>query len=55
MTPLHASTVTAKGGREGFLRSDNGVIDLPLTMLRVLGGKGEGRCRGWTEPGPRSS
>jgi Ohr subfamily peroxiredoxin len=41
MTPLHTSTVTAKGGREGFVRSDNGVIDLPLTMPKVLGGKGE--------------
>jgi lipoyl-dependent peroxiredoxin len=40
--PLHTSTVTAKGGREGFVRSENGVIDLPLTMPKVLGGKSAG-------------
>ena len=43
MTPLHTSTVTAKGGREGFVRAENGVIDLPLTMPKALGGKGEGQ------------
>jgi Ohr subfamily peroxiredoxin len=43
MTPLHTSIATAKGGREGFVRSDNGVIDLPLTMPKVLGGKGDGQ------------
>ena len=42
MDPLHTSVVTAKGGREGFVRSETGVIDLPLTMPEVLGGKGEG-------------
>jgi lipoyl-dependent peroxiredoxin len=42
MEPLHTSVATAKGGREGFVRSDAGVIDLPLTMPEVLGGKGEG-------------
>jgi Ohr subfamily peroxiredoxin len=42
MDPLHTSTVTARGGREGFVRSETGVIDLPLTMPEVLGGKGEG-------------
>jgi Ohr subfamily peroxiredoxin len=41
--PLHTSTVTAKGGREGFVRSENGVIDMPLTMPKVLGGKGAGQ------------
>jgi lipoyl-dependent peroxiredoxin len=40
--PLHTSTVTAKGGREGLVRSENGVIDMPLTMPKVLGGKGAG-------------
>src|SRR5215216_7252183 len=42
MEPLHTSVATAKGGREGFVRSENGVIDMPLTMPKVLGGKGEG-------------
>jgi Ohr subfamily peroxiredoxin len=41
--PLHTSTVTAKGGREGFVRSENGVIDMPLTMPKALGGKGAGQ------------
>ncbi|HEX6010669.1 MAG TPA: organic hydroperoxide resistance protein [Geminicoccaceae bacterium] len=43
MEPLHTSTVTAKGGREGFVRSENGVIDMLLTMPKVLGGKGAGQ------------
>jgi Ohr subfamily peroxiredoxin len=42
MEPLHTSIVTAKGGREGFVKAEKGVIDLPLTMPRSLGGKGEG-------------
>lgn len=43
MQPLHTSTATARGGREGFVRSTTGVIDLPLTMPKILGGKGEGQ------------
>lgn len=42
MEPLHTSIVTAKGGREGFVEAEKGVIDLPLTMPKALGGKGEG-------------
>lgn len=42
MEPLHTSIVTAKGGREGFVKAEKGVIDLPLTMPKALGGKGEG-------------
>lgn len=41
MEPLHTSIVTAKGGREGYVKAEKGVIDLPLTMPRSLGGRGE--------------
>jgi osmotically inducible protein OsmC len=40
MQPIHTATVTAKGGRDGFVRSAGGVLDLPLTMPEALGGKG---------------
>jgi Ohr subfamily peroxiredoxin len=44
MEPLHTATVTAKGGREGFVKAERGgVIDLPLTMPKALGGKGAGQ------------
>lgn len=42
MEPLHTASATARGGREGFVRSQTGTIDLPLTMPEALGGKGEG-------------
>jgi Ohr subfamily peroxiredoxin len=42
MEPLHTAIVTARGGREGYVKADKGVIDLPLTMPKALGGKGEG-------------
>jgi lipoyl-dependent peroxiredoxin len=41
MDSLHTATATARGGREGFVRSKTGTIDLPLTMPEALGGKGE--------------
>lgn len=43
MKPLHTAIVTARGGREGHVKADKGVIDLPLTMPKALGGKGEGQ------------
>lgn len=43
MTPLHTAIVTAKGGREGYVKAAKGVIDMPLTMPTALGGKGEGQ------------
>lgn len=43
MKPLHTAIVTARGGREGYVKADKGVIDLPLTMPKALGGKGEGQ------------
>jgi Ohr subfamily peroxiredoxin len=42
MEPLHTAIVTAKGGREGYVKAEKGVIDMPLTMPKALGGKGEG-------------
>lgn len=41
MEALHTATATANGGRDGFVRSDTGIIDLALTMPKSLGGKGE--------------
>lgn len=41
MEALHTATATANGGRDGFVRSDTGIIDLALTMPKALGGKGE--------------
>lgn len=42
MEPLHTAIVTAKGGRDGFVKAEKGVIDMTLTMPKSLGGKGEG-------------
>jgi osmotically inducible protein OsmC len=36
--PLYTSTATSHGGRNGRVRSDNGTIDMPLTMPKALGG-----------------
>ncbi len=41
MEPLHTSIVTAKGGRDGSVKAEKGIIDLPLTMPKSLGGRGE--------------
>lgn len=41
MEPLHTSIVTATGGRDGSVKAEKGIIDLPLTMPKSLGGKGE--------------
>jgi len=36
--PLYTATATAHGGRNGRVHSDNGRIDMPLSMPRSLGG-----------------
>jgi lipoyl-dependent peroxiredoxin len=36
--PLYTATATSNGGRNGRVRSDNGTIDMPLTMPKALGG-----------------
>lgn len=40
MNMLYSTTVTAIGGRSGTVRSDDGLLDLALSMPVVLGGEG---------------
>ncbi|MBJ6760177.1 Ohr subfamily peroxiredoxin [Corallococcus sp. H22C18031201] len=40
ITPLYTATATTHGGRDGHVRSSDGVLDLPLAMPKELGGKG---------------
>lgn len=40
MNVLYTATATASGGREGRVRSDDGMLDLPLSMPKELGGSG---------------
>ena len=39
-TPLYSTKVTAKGGRHGSVRSEDGLLDLNLAMPKSLGGNG---------------
>lgn len=41
MKTLYKAKVTTQGGREGHLKSDDGVLDMKLSMPKGLGGKGE--------------
>jgi Ohr subfamily peroxiredoxin len=40
VTPLYTATATAEGGRNGRVRSSDGVVDMPLAMPKELGGAG---------------
>lgn len=40
MKPLYTAVATAEGGREGHVRSSDGVLDQKLTMPKSLGGPG---------------
>ena len=40
MDPLYTAQASARGGREGEVVSDDGVIDLSLTIPKELGGPG---------------
>lgn len=40
MNALYSTKVTAIGGRSGSVRSDDGLLDLPLALPKALGGKG---------------
>lgn len=40
MKTLYTTTATAAGGREGHVSSDDGNLDLELSMPKALGGKG---------------
>jgi osmotically inducible protein OsmC len=44
MQVLYTATVTATGGREGKIRSQDGVLDTPLAMPKELGGSGGGKA-----------
>ena len=38
MKTLYTTQVTAKGGRNGHVKSENGVLDLDVRMSKALGG-----------------
>lgn len=38
---LYSTKVTATGGRNGSIRSDDGLLNLKLALPRSLGGKGD--------------
>lgn len=40
MKTLYSATATTTGGREGHVTSDDGVLDLNLSMPKSLGGEG---------------
>lgn len=40
MQVLYTATATASGGRQGHVRSSDGVLDLPLLYPKELGGPG---------------
>ena len=40
MNILYTATATASGGREGSVRSSDGILDLPLSMPKELDGSG---------------
>ncbi len=39
MEKLYTAVVTAKGGRDGHIKSDDGIIDLELKAPKVMGGE----------------
>ncbi len=41
MEPLYTATVTANGGREGHVKSEDGIIDLDVRQPKAMGGSGE--------------
>jgi lipoyl-dependent peroxiredoxin len=41
MNAKYMTIVTSSGGREGHIRSSDGVLDLPLSMPKELGGSGK--------------
>lgn len=40
ISPLYTAHATAIGGRAGHVKSDDGTIDLPLSMPKSMGGPG---------------
>lgn len=43
MKTLYTGTATTTGGREGHVSTDDGLIDLGLSMPKSMGGKGENK------------
>ncbi len=41
MNTLYATKVTASGGRHGFVKSEDGLLDLKLALPKELGGRGD--------------
>jgi len=41
MSTLYSTTVNAVGGRSGTVKSDDGLLELPLALPKKLGGKGD--------------
>lgn len=41
MKTLYKAKVTTSGGREGNVKSDDGILDMRVSMPKGLGGKGE--------------
>ncbi len=41
MEPLYTAVVSATGGREGHVKSEDGIIDLDVRQPKALGGSGE--------------
>lgn len=41
MKTLYTTSVTAKGGRNGHVKSENGVLDIEVRMPKALGGANE--------------
>lgn len=42
MNKLYEAVVTSKGGRNGRIKSDDGMLDFVVTFPKVMGGTGEG-------------
>ena len=51
MNALYGVVATSSGGREGHVPSSGGVLDLPLSMPRELGGSGKPGQRRGAGPG----
>ncbi|MGN1401580.1 MAG: Ohr family peroxiredoxin [Bacillus sp. (in: firmicutes)] len=41
MKPIYTATVTAHGGREGHVKSEDGILDFDVRQPKELGGNGE--------------
>ncbi|NGP46304.1 organic hydroperoxide resistance protein [Bacillaceae bacterium SIJ1] len=41
MKPLYTATATSQGGRDGHVRSSDGIINLDVSMPKELGGPGK--------------